>query len=104
MSEPYENVTLETTLVETGEKPVSIGGWVGTLILSCVPILNIVLWAVWAFTAKCRSRRTFSIACLILTGVALLIALLAVSFFGTALLNWARGLNPNLFTDMLSAG
>lgn len=101
MSESYENVTLETTLIESGEKPVSIGGWVGTILLGCVPVLNIILWVIWAFTAKCRSRRTFSIACLILTGALLLIALLAVSFFGTAMLNWARGLNPNLFSEMI---
>ena len=101
MSESYENVTLETTLIEAGEKPVSIGGWVGTILLGCVPVLNIILWVIWAFTAKCRSRRTFSIACLILTGALLLIALLAVSFFGTAMLNWARGLNPNLFSEMV---
>ncbi len=101
MSESYENVTLETTLIESGEKPVSIGGWVGTILLSCVPAVNIILWLIWAFTAKCRSRRTFSIACLILTGALLLIALIAVSFFGTAMLNWARGLNPNLFSEMI---
>ena len=101
MSESYENVTLETTLIESGEKPVSIGGWVGTILLGCVPVVNIILWLIWAFTAKCRSRRTFSIACLILTGALLLIALLAVSFFGTAMLNWARGLNPNLFSEMI---
>ena len=101
MSESYENVTLETTLIESGEKPVSIGGWVGPILLGCVQVLNIILWVIWAFTAKCRSRRTFSIACLILTGALLLIALLAVSFFGTAMLNWARGLNPNLFSEMI---
>ncbi len=101
MSESYENVTLETTLIESGEKPVSIGGWVGTILLGCVPVVNIILWLIWAFTAKCRSRRTFSIACLILTGALLLIPLLAVSFFGTAMLNWARGLNPNLVSEMI---
>ena len=44
---------------------------------------------------------TYAIACLILTGALLLIALLAVSFFGTAMLNWARGINPNLFSEMV---
>ena len=102
MSESYENVTLETTLIESGEKPVSIGGWVGTILLSCVPAVNIVLWLIWAFTAKRRSRRNYAIACLILTGALLLIALLAVSFFGTAMLNWARGLNPTLFSDLIT--
>ncbi len=101
MAESYENVTLETTLIESGEKPVSVGGWLGTIILSCVPALNIVLWLIWAFAAKRPSRRTFSIACLILTGALMLIALMAVSFFGTALLNWARGINPTLFSEML---
>ena len=45
MSESYENVTLETTLIESGEKPVSVGGWLGTILLGCVPAVNIILWA-----------------------------------------------------------
>ena len=102
MTEPYENVTVETTLIESGERPVSVGGWLGTMLLSCVPILNVILWLIWAFAAKRASRRTFSIACLILTGALLLLALLAVSFFGTSLLNWARGLNPTLFSDLIT--
>ena len=102
MSESYENVTLETTLIESGEKPVSIGGWVGTILLSCVPAVNIILWVIWAFAAKRRSLRNYAIACLILTGALLLIALLAVSFFCTAMLNWARGLNPTLFSDLIT--
>ena len=57
MSESYENVTLETTLIESGEKPVSIGGWVGTILLSCVPAVNIILWLIWAFAAKRRCAR-----------------------------------------------
>ena len=101
MAESYESVTVENTVIEAGEKPVSVGGWLGTIILSCVPVLNIVLWVIWAFAARKHSRRTFAIACLILTGLLLLIALLAVSFYGTALLNWARGINPSLFEDMV---
>ena len=101
MAESYENVTLETTPIESGEKPVSVGGWLGTILLGCVPAVNIILWVIWAFTAKRPSRRTYAIACLILTGALLLIALLAVSFFGTAMLNWARGINPNLFSEMV---
>ena len=41
-------------------------------------------------------------AAVILTGALLLIALLAVSFFGTAMLNWARGLNPTLFSVLIT--
>lgn len=82
-------------------KPVSIGGWIGTILLSSLPGVNLILWIVWACIAKRPSRRNFSIALLILTGVFVLLAAVAVSIYGAELLEWARSLNPKLFTEAL---
>ncbi len=84
-------------------KPVSIGGWIATLLLSAVPGLNLILWIIWAFAAKRPSRRSFAIALLILTLIVVAAAAVVISLYGTQMLEWARSLNPELFTDLLSA-
>jgi len=79
-------------------KKVSIGGWIGTILLSSIPVVNLILWIIWAFAAKRPSRRTFSIALLILTAVFLALIALAISLFGAEILDWARSIDPELFT------
>ena len=89
----------------TGDKSyrrVSVGGWIGTLLLSLVPGVNFILWIVWAFAAKRPSRKTFAIACLILTLIFVAAALLAITLFGEQMLIWARTLDPELFTRRLA--
>ena len=79
-------------------KPVSVGGWLGTILLSSIPVVNLILWIVWACSAKRPSRRTFSIAMIILTVLFAALIAAAVSLFGTEILEWARSLDPELFT------
>lgn len=80
------------------EKPVSVGGWIGTILLSAIPGLNLILWIVWAFFAKRPSRRSFSIAMLILAlSLAALVAA-AILLWGAEILAWARALDPELFS------
>ena len=81
-----------------GYKPVSVGGWIGTLLLSAVPGLNILLWIIWAFFAKRPSRKSFSIAMLILTFLFAALIAAAIFFFGADILDWARSLDPELFS------
>ena len=74
-----------------GYKKVSVLGWMGTIVLSCIPGLNFILWIVWAFVARRPSRRTFSVAMILLM------------LFGQEILNWARNVDPHLF-DVLAEG
>ena len=83
-------------------KPVSIGGWIATLLLSAVPVLNLLLWIIWAFSAKRPSRRSFAAALLILTLIAAVAAAVVISLYGTEILAWARQINPSLFSDLLT--
>ena len=83
-------------------KPVSVGGWLVTLILSAIPALNLILWMIWAFAAKRPSRKSFAVAMLILTLIFLSLALLTACLFGQEILDWARSINPNLFSDLLT--
>lgn len=79
-------------------KKVSVGGWIGTLLLSAIPGINLILWIIWAFSAKRPSRRTFAIALLILTLIVAALTAAAVSLWGAEILDWARSLDPELFT------
>ena len=78
-------------------KKVSVGGWMGTILLSTVPVLNIALWFIWAFTARRASRRTFAAAMLWLTLIFLILAGVGLYFFGSDLLAWCRKINPEAF-------
>ena len=81
-----------------GYRPVSVGGWIGTILLSAIPGLNILLWLIWAFFAKRPSRRSFSIAMLILTVLFAALIAAAIFLWGAEILEWARALDPELFT------
>lgn len=79
-------------------KPVSVGGWLGTILLSAIPGINLILWIIWSFAAKRPSRRSFSIAMLILTLLFAALAAAAICLWGAEILEWARALDPELFS------
>ena len=79
-------------------KPVSVGGWLGTIILSSIPVINLILWIIWAFAAKRKSRKTFAIAMLILTLLFAALIAAAIGLYGAEILDWARSIDPELFT------
>lgn len=79
-------------------KPVSVGGWLGTILLSAIPGVNLILWIIWAFAAKRPSRRSFSIAMLILTLLFAALIAAAIFLYGAEILDWARSIDPELFT------
>ena len=80
---------------------VTIGGWMGTLVISAIPVVNLVMWFIWAFRAKKPSRRSYAAACLILTAICLALCAGAIALWGEQILDWARRLSPTLFSDLL---
>ena len=79
---------------------VSVLGWIGTLILSAIPVVNIVLWIVWTITGKRTAKRNFSIAMLILTAVSALLIVLACAFFGEQIANFCKELNARALAEL----
>lgn len=79
----------------------TVGGWLGTLLLSMIPVINLILWIIWAFAAKKHSRKTFAIACLILTVLFAGIIAGIISLYGEQILEWARQIDPQLFSKAL---
>ena len=60
----------------TTEKPLTTGEWVVTHLILMIPLVNIVMHFVWAFTDGNISRRNFCRARLIIAAVVLGLAML----------------------------
>lgn len=68
--------------VDPREQPMTIMGWLGTMLVMCIPIVGIVMYFVWLFSGNTnKSKKNLLIAYLILTVV--MIVLMIV--FGAAL-------------------
>lgn len=66
--------------VKTEEKAMSIGGWIGTFIITCIPVLGFIMLLVWAISKKTpKSKRTFAAAVLILMAAAAVLS--GVAYF-----------------------
>ena len=60
----------------------TVGGWIGTLIITCIPIVNIIMLIVWAAgSSGPKSRKNWAIAQLIITAIVIVLSII----FGAAL-------------------
>lgn len=67
------------------EEPMSMGEWLVTLLLLCIPCANIVLMFVWAFSKEGkRSKSNFFKAYLIFFAIIVVIELFLFAIFGAA--------------------
>jgi len=64
----------------------SVGSYLGTLLLLCIPVANIVLLFVWAFGSEGNpNRRNFARANLILVLIGVVLSILIVAAVGSSL-------------------
>jgi len=78
-------------------RPVSVCGWLGTLFVSILPGINLILWIIWAFLAKKPSRKSFARAALLLLLILVVLSLVALWLYGEEILKWIHSLDPELF-------
>ena len=71
---------------------VSLLNWMGTLILSVIPGVNIIALILFAALGKTRSKRTFAGAALILLALCAILFAAAFLFFGDWLTEFAHKL------------
>lgn len=57
------------------EKPLTTGEWVVTLLVLMIPLVNFVMYFVWAFTDGNISRRNFCRAQLLIIAIVLALAM-----------------------------
>jgi hypothetical protein len=62
--------------------PLSVGGWIGTLIVMAIPLVNIIMTFVWAFGKGNIGRKHYCIAVLILALISIAIGLVVTFAFG----------------------
>jgi len=74
-------------------KSVSVWNWMGTLILTAIPVINIIAMIVLIARARTRTRRNFAIAVLVFAVLALLLPAAALAFFGEEIVTWLQTLN-----------
>ena len=67
----------------------SIGAWVGTLILTAIPIVGFICLIVWAVSSspEKRSRKNWAIAQFILMLICLVLTIALVAVYGSAIAN-----------------
>ena len=68
------------------EEPVSLGTWIGIILLGMVPCVNLIMLFVWAFSEGKKSRQNYARAALIVTGIVIVLYFLFAAVFGAAFL------------------
>ena len=68
------------------ETPVTMGDWVLTLILTCIPCVNIILLFVWAFGSNTpKSKSNWAKAELIIVAVAVVLSFIISAVMGASI-------------------
>ena len=65
----------------------SVGSWIGTMILSAIPSVGFICLIVWAVSSspEKRSRKNWAIAQFIMTLIGVVIAILVYAMYGASL-------------------
>lgn len=78
------------------EKPYSIGQWVGTMLLTLIPCVNLILLIVWAASAKNKSKQNWAIASFIVSAILIALYLVLIFSFGKAISDFLYSFSDSL--------
>ena len=67
-----------TAWQDPNDQPLSVGGWIGTMIVLMIPVVNFIMLLVWAFGSGNKSRKNYCLASLI---IAVVMIVLIVVFY-----------------------
>lgn len=67
----------------------SVGAWIGTLLLTCIPIVNLICLIVWAVSSspEKRSRKNWTIAQFVVFLIGIVLSVFLYSVIGVSLLS-----------------
>ena len=92
-----QTIYVQTDTSYHPEEHVSTGGWIGRNFLMMIPIVNIILLFVWAFSStKQRSLQTWARAQLIMILISIVVTILIVVLMAV--------LGANIFNSMSRSG
>ncbi len=63
----------------------SVGGWIGTLIVMAIPLVNLIMMFVWGFGSGDIGRKRFCIATLILAAIGIVLTIILWAIMGAAM-------------------
>lgn len=66
-------------------KEMGLGSWIGTLIITCIPVVNVILLFVWAFGNGYVARKRWAQAQLIIAAVLFVIYIVLFIACGDAI-------------------
>jgi hypothetical protein len=83
----YQNNTIN--IVDPREKVYGVGGWLGTIILSFIPVLGFILLLVWSFSGNTnKNKKNWAIAMLIVNVICIIISFILYATIIAALGNF----------------
>ena len=74
--------TANTAWQDTNDQPLSVGGWIATMIVLMIPVVNFIMLLVWAFGSGNKSRKNYCLASLIIAVVMIAIIMVFYIAFG----------------------
>ncbi len=86
-----EELNVQSTY--SNDQPMTVGQWVGTMLLLAIPLVNIILLFVWAFGSGTNTnKKNYCRATLIIAAVVIAIYVVILLIFGAAMLSSFRQL------------
>ena len=83
--QPYQP---QTPYQPVGETPMTVGDWILTLILTCIPCVGIIMLFVWAFGSSTpKSKSNWAKAQLIITAIIMVLTIILYAIMGAAIVN-----------------
>lgn len=67
---------------DTNDQPLSVGGWIATMIVLMIPVVNFIMLLVWAFGSGNKSRKNYCLASLIIAVVMIALIMIFYIAFG----------------------
>lgn len=74
------------------EQQISVLNWMGTLLVSLIPGVNIILFIVWQFMPVKKVRKRFALAALLLTVILAVLFFVVFMIWGPQIVEWLRSI------------
>lgn len=82
-----------TYIQDETEKPYSVGGWLLTFLVMIIPIVNIIMPFVWAFSSRTnKSKKNFFIAYLIIAAIGIILGIVFAASLAAMIDNFLQQL------------
>lgn len=100
-NDPYKNTQYSQSVayaqpqyvqpvVAQGENPVSIGAWVGLILLFCIPFVNIISLIIVLCVAENKTLKNYVIANFIIAGIMIALVVLLCVLLGASIIGLAE--------------